>query len=134
MEFIYDLSLILQREFMVDAGRKQLEQIIQMNLLQHQQIVDRPYPKSLVNLPSSACNLPSMPTYNNGGTTSPKIASTKSSTDSTLEQLQLQYQHIMAQMQLSLPQQRSALAITYPVPPQQVINKIITYCHHPSLR
>ena len=130
MEFIYDLSVIPQREFMVDAGRKQLEQMIQMNLLQHQQIVDRPYPKSLVNLPSSTCSLPSMPTYNNGGTTSPKIAG-KSTTDSTLEQLQLQYQHIMAQMQLSLPQHSATT--TYPLS-QQVINQIITYCHKQNLR
>ena len=106
---------------MVDAGRKQLEQIIQMNLLQHQKIVDRPFPKSMINLQSSTCNLPSMPTYNNGGTASPKIAA-KSTTDSTLEQLQLQYQHIMAQMQLSLPQHSAAT--TYLLP-QQVINKII---------
>ena len=85
---------------MVDAGRKHLEQIIQMNLLQQQQLIDRPFSKPIPNLQPSndiASTRTEMPV-----TKSSPGKLEKDSTESTLEQLQMQYQHIMTQMQLGL--------------------------------
>lgn len=91
---------------MVDAGRKHLEHIIQMNLLQQQQLIERPFPKSLLDYQPTTNNVTSTNTDIPVTTSSPNL--TTRSTESTLEQLQMQYQHII-QMQLGLPSHSTAV-------------------------
>ena len=100
---------------MVDAGRKHLEHIIQMNLLQQQHLIDRPFSKPLLNFQPTTNNETSTITDMPVTTSSPSLA--KHSTESTLEQLQMQYQHIMTQMQLGLSSHTSAIT-NYALPEQ----------------
>ena len=105
---------------MVDLGRKGLEQIIQMNLLQQQQLIDSSYTTSPSLLRrQNACNINTSTTT--AGTTTittdemPVTTSASSlknleKNKSTLEQLQMQYQHIMTQMQLGLSSNSTSLA------------------------
>ena len=106
---------------MVDLGRKGLEQIIQMNLLQQQQLIDSSYTTSpLLLRRQNACNINTSTTTTAGTTTIPTdempvTTSASSLTNleknkSTLEQLQMQYQHIMTQMQLGLSSNSTSLA------------------------
>jgi hypothetical protein len=96
---------------MVDPGRKHLQHIIQMNLLQQQQLIDRPYTaKSLLHFQqetkttndatkTTTITTSAMP-VTTSSSPSPSPNGLKPST--TLEQLQMQYQHIMTQMQIGL--------------------------------
>ena len=101
---------------MVDAGRKHLEHIIQMNLLQQQQLIDRPFSKPMLNFRPTTNNVTSTITEMPVTTSSPNQAKTSTET-STLEQLQMQYQHIMTQMQLGLSSHSTAVP-NYGLPEQ----------------
>ena len=105
---------------MVDLGRKGLEQIIQMNLLQQQQLIDSYYTTSpLLLRRQNACNINTstttagttiIPTDEMPVTTSASSLTNSEKNKSTLEQLQMQYQHIMTQMQLGLSSNSTSLA------------------------
>lgn len=105
---------------MVDLGRKGLEQIIQMNLLQQQQLIDSSYTTSpLLLRRQNACNIntitttegtTTIPTDEMPVTTSASSLTNSEKNKSTLEQLQMQYQHIMTQMQLGLSSNSTSLA------------------------
>ena len=94
---------------MVDPGRKHLENIIQMNLLQQQQLIDRPYTtKSLLHFQQQETKTTNDATRTTITTSAMPVTTSSSSspnglkTSTTLEQLQMQYQHIMTQMQMGL--------------------------------
>ena len=107
---------------MVDPRSKELENIFSMNLLQqqHQQVFDGSFAKSLSHSPQNhkmlndaitsstkESFLSEMPVTTISSSKSPVSLPNDWKNSTTLEQIQMQYHHIMAQMQLGLPSNSS---------------------------